>query len=218
MLALLSMVISLSACLDTPRSPKRETVRQSTTTFTPSPAARQCLSQLGASKAGFTPLPDRYFGTGCSQVNTVSLSSLRTDRNTLALTNLGPVSCSVATSFASWAQYGVDRAARQIFGSPLARIETMGSYVCRNVAGTARRSAHASADAIDVAAFVLADGRKISVLNGWNSGTKAEREFLRVVHGSACKRFGTVLGPNYNAAHRDHFHVEAGHNGRPFCR
>jgi len=112
----------------------------------------------------------------------------------------------------------VDRAARQILGSPLARIETMGSYACRNVAGTGRRSAHATANAIDVSGFVLADGRRISVLHGWNGGTAAEREFLRVVHTSACRRFGTVLGPDYNAAHRDHFHFEPGHNGRAFCR
>ena len=55
----------------------------------------------------------------------------------------------------------MDRAARQIMGSPLVRIETMGSYNCRNVAGSGRRSAHATAEAIDVSGFVLADGRRI---------------------------------------------------------
>jgi hypothetical protein len=53
------------------------------------------------------------------------------------------------------------------------------------------------------------------VLDGWNASVK-EREFLRVVHDSACKRFGTVLGPDYNAAHHNHFHLEAGDSS--YCR
>ena len=121
----------------------------------------------------------------------------------------------MANTFAAWARYGVDRAARQILGSPLARIETMGSYSCRNVAGTSRRSAHSRAEAVDIGAFVLEDGRRISVKSGWNAGEK-EREFLRTVHRSACKRFGTVLGPDYNAAHADHLHLE--HGDGSFCR
>ncbi|MEN9717373.1 MAG: hypothetical protein RIQ99_251, partial [Pseudomonadota bacterium] len=94
--------------------------------------------------------------------------------------------------------------------------ETMGSYNCRNVAGSDRRSAHSTADAIDVSGFVLADGRRITITGNWTAGTDAERRFLTTIHASACKRFGTVLGPAYNAAHRDHLHVELG--GRAFCR
>ena len=109
-----------------------------------------------------------------------------------------------------------EEAARQLLDSPLVRIETMGSYNCRNVAGSAKRSAHATANAIDVSAFVLADGRRISVQGDWAGGTPAEKQFLRIVHTSACKRFGTVLGPGYNAAHQDHFHLESG--GKSFCR
>lgn len=176
---------------------------------------RQCLSRLGTTQASFVPLSDKYYGAGCSTLSSVNLSRLRGDSGDFELTNLGPVSCPLAESFAAWARFGVDRAARQILGSPLVRIETMGSYSCRNVAGTSRMSAHARAEAIDVGAFVLADGRRISLVKDWNGGSK-EREFLRVVHQSACKRFGTVLGPNYNAAHRDHFHLELG-NGT-FCR
>ena len=132
------------------------------------------------------------------------------------MNNLGPVGCDTANTFAAWARFGVDRAARQILGSPLVRIETFGSYSCRNVAGSNRRSAHSTAKAIDVSAFVLADGRRISVQGDWDGGTREEREFLRIVHRSACKRFGTVLGPDYNQAHRDHFHLES--DGSQFCR
>jgi hypothetical protein len=215
-LFLIPFLALLGGCLDMPQAPKRQVLRQSTTSFTPRPEARQCLASLGATQASFTPLADQYFGAGCSTVNTVRLASLQGDYAELELSNLGPVTCPLANTFSGWARYGVDRAARQILGSALVRIETMGSYNCRNVAGTGRRSAHATADAIDVSAFVLADGRRISVLGGWSGGSAAERQFLQIVHASACKRFGTVLGPGYNAAHRDHFHLEL--SGSDFCR
>jgi hypothetical protein len=213
---LLALLAALGGCADGPRAPKRQGVRPSSGMLAPSREARQCLAGLGSTRANFTPLPDQYFGAGCSTVNTVRLASLQGDRAALALSNLGPVVCPLANTFSAWARYGVDRAARQVLGSALVRIETMGSYSCRNVAGSPRRSAHATASAIDVSAFILADGRRISVLGDWNGGTPEERQFLQVVHASACKRFGTVLGPNYNAAHQNHFHVEL--SGSNFCR
>ncbi|MDE2619809.1 MAG: extensin family protein [Sphingomonadales bacterium] len=215
---LLPLLAGLSACVDIPQvqAPQRRTVQQSTAVFTPRPDERQCLANLGATRAAFTPLPDQYFGAGCSTLNTVRLASLQGDNAALALSNLGPVTCPLANTFAAWARYGVDRAARQVLGSPLVRIETMGSYNCRTVAGSDRLSAHARAEAIDVAAFVLADGRRISVLGDWTAGEPQTRAFLQTVHASACKRFGTVLGPAYNAAHRDHLHLEL--SGKAFCR
>jgi len=215
-LAILPLLTSLSACIDSPQAPKRQTVGRSTAVFTPRPEIRQCLASLGASRASFTPLPDQYYGAGCSTLGAVRLSALRSDDAALSLTNLGPVTCPLANTFAAWARYGADRAAQQVLGSALVRIETLGSYNCRNVAGSSRRSAHASANAIDISAFVLADGRRISVLGDWSGGTPQERRFLSIVHQSACKRFGTVLGPAYNTAHRDHLHLEM--SGTSFCR
>ena len=213
---ILPLMAMLSACVGGSHDRREAPMRQSTATFTPRPETRQCLASLGASKANFTPLPDQYFGAGCTTLGTVRLASLRSDDAALALTNLGPVTCPLAETFAAWARYGVDRAARQVLGSPLVRIETMGSYNCRNIAGSSHRSAHATASAIDVSAFVLADGRRISVIGNWSGGSAKERQFLTIVHDSACKRFGTVLGPAYNAAHKDHLHLEL--SGRAFCR
>ena len=179
-------------------------------------SSAQCLAALGSTGARYVPLPDRYYAPGCQAVGSVRLDRLAGDSGSFGLANLGPVACPLAEAFAGWARYGVDRAARQMLGSPLIRIETMGSYSCRNVAGTARLSAHSRAEAIDVGAFILADGRRVAVKTAWNGGSAQERAFLRTVHASACKRFGTVLGPDYNAAHTDHLHVELG-NGS-FCR
>lgn len=180
-------------------------------------AEAQCITELGQAGTRFDALPDRYYDQGCSTLGAVQMHALQGDSGQLGVSNLGPVTCPVSAAFAAWARYGVDRAARQIFGSPLASIQTMGSYSCRNVAGTARRSGHASATAIDIGGFVLADGRRINVSSGWDGSAK-EREFLRVVQQSACRRFGTVLGPDYNAAHRDHFHVEGVIDGSSYCR
>lgn len=123
--------------------------------------------------------------------------------------------CELASKFAAWAEYGVKRAAREYLGSDLARIETMGSYSCRNIAGSSKQSQHAHANAIDVSAFVLTDGRRITVEGNWKSGRR-EKQFLSAIHDSACKRFGTVLSPDYNAAHRDHFHFDM--SGKGYCR
>ncbi len=213
---ILPFLAMASGCVDNARSSKSQATRHPNQTMSQRPEARQCLAELGKTNANFTPLPDQYFGGGCSNLNTVRLSAIRGDTMELAVSSLGPVTCPTASTFALWARYGVDRAARQILGSGIARIETMGSYACRNVAGSGRRSAHATANAIDVAAFVLENGQRVSVQNHWHSGSAAEREFLRTVQRSACKRFGTVLGPDYNYAHRDHLHLEV--SGSSFCR
>ncbi len=214
-LPLLALTAACGAIPDA-RAPQKAAVSRSTLTYSPRPETRQCLAQLSTSRAAFTPLPDQYYGAGCSTLGTVRLSSLKSDDASLALSNLGPVTCPLAETLAGWARFGVDRAAQQILGSALVRIETMGSYNCRTVAGSDRMSAHATANAIDVSAFVLADGRRITIRGGWNGGTPAERRFLATIHTSACKRFGTVLGPAYNAAHKDHLHLEM--SGRAFCR
>lgn len=218
MIALILLGTGLAGCGSmVPGGRGDQSVRgPSTSAVAVAPGAGRCLAKLGQEGTQFTPVPDRYYGAGCSTLNAVNLNALQGDAARFSLANIGPVTCPTADLMAGWARFGVDRAARQILGSPLQRIETMGSYSCRNVSGSGRRSAHASAEAIDVSAFILADGRRISVLDDWLGGSKAEREFLEVIHRSACKRFGTVLGPDYNAAHRDHLHLEKGDGS--FCR
>lgn len=200
----------------TPAARPATRVSSAPQSYAPRPEDASCLADLGASGARFDALPDAYAAPGCNKLGTVQLMALAGDRAPLSVSNIGAVRCGTAKAFNDWARFGVDRAARQILGSPVARIETMGSYSCRNVAGTERRSAHARAEAIDVSGFVLADGRRIMLQRDWDGGDATTREFLRVVHKSACKRFGTVLGPEYNAAHKDHFHLEG--TGATFCR
>lgn len=89
----------------------------------------------------------------------------------------------------------------------LTRIEHLGSYACRNIyhRPDARRSEHASAEALDVSGFQLSDGRKITVLRGW--GREETGPWLRAMLNASCHYYGNGLGPDYNAAHANHFHL-----------
>jgi hypothetical protein len=197
-------------------APRKAAAARSTSVVTANPDALACFADLGTGQADFTPLPDQYYGAGCSTVGTVRLASLKSDRADLRLAGLGPMTCPLADTLAGWARYGVDRAAQQILGSPLVKIETMGSYNCRNIAGSPRRSAHATGNAVDVSGFVLADGRRITVAGNWADKSPQVQRFFTTIRQSACKRFGTVLSPAYNAAHYDHLHLEV--SGRSYCR
>lgn len=121
------------------------------------------------------------------------------------------LSCPMAVALAIWEQQVVVPAAEQHLGIRVARIDHFGTYSCRRIAGgpSGRPSQHATANAIDVAAFQLANGRRVTVRGDWGRGT-AEAAFLREVHDGSCRVFRAVLGPDYNAAHADHLHLDMG--------
>ncbi len=177
----------------------------------PALETRQCFAKLQSQAVSFTPLPDRNFGGGCNAINSVKLLDIG-----VPATGLGAMTCNLAANFAAWARYGVQPAARVVFGAEIEKIETFGTYNCRPIAGSGKLSEHAHSNAIDVSAFVLSDGRRITVQQGWH-GDQQTRQFLSLIHASACKRFNTVLSPDYNAAHHDHFHFDMGGRGG-FCR
>ena len=177
----------------------------------PALETRQCFAKLQSQAVSFPPLPDRNFGGGCNAINSVKLLDIG-----VPTTGLGAMTCNLAANFAAWARYGVQPAARVVFGAEIEKIETFGTYNCRPIAGSGKLSEHAHSNAIDVSAFVLSDGRRITVQQGWH-GDKQTRQFLSLIHASACKRFKTVLSPDYNAAHHDHFHFDMGGRGG-FCR
>lgn len=223
MLAAAAAALALSACIGGPDRPVRTDSRPSagSTATRPQPVgtpsftsaeAKQCAVDLKQAGVRFTPLPNQDHGGGCSSIDSVKLLDIGTP-----VTNLGAMTCPLARNFAAWAQYAVRPAARKYFGSEVVKIETYGTYSCRNIYGgrTGRISQHASSNAVDVAGFVLADGRRIMLNGGW-TGDKVSQEFLRALHTSACRRFGTVLGPDYNAAHYNHFHFDMSGNG--YCR
>ncbi len=101
--------------------------------------------------------------------------------------------------------------ARDVYGAELRSVSHAGSYSCRrmNHSTNGAWSQHAYANAWDILGFTLTNGQSISVLKDWGASTQAG-EFLLRARDSACGIFGVVLGPEYNAAHRDHFHVDMG--------
>ena len=118
-------------------------------------------------------------------------------------------SCPLAAAFAVFERHDLQPTAQAIFGQRVVQVEHVGSFACRSIPGSQRRSQHASANALDIVGFRLADGRRISVLRDWPKQDQ-NAQFLRQVQQGACARFNATLGPHYNAAHRDHFHVDMG--------
>jgi len=125
-----------------------------------------------------------------------------------------PTTCVVGAAFELWLRHGLQPAAGALLGSPVARIEHFGAYSCRRVYGrdSGPWSEHATGNALDIGAFVLDDGRRISVAGDW-TGEGEEAAFLRLARDEACDVFGTVLSPDYNAAHADHLHLDQAARG-----
>ena len=164
-----------------------------------------CLAVLAQAPMRYTPLPDRETGEGCAFRNAVMIEA------TTAAVQPFALSCRSAVALALWERHVLQPAAQRSFGVAVTRLEHAGSYACRNVYGRdeGRRSQHATADALDVTGFALEDGRRVRVRGGWN-GNPGDAAFLREVHAGACQVFDAVLGPDYNAAHHDHLHLDRG--------
>lgn len=122
-------------------------------------------------------------------------------------------SCPVAAALRLWEPM-LQQAAQRHLGSRIVRIDHFGSYSCRRLYGESggQWSEHATADALDIAGFRLADGRRVTVAADWTGGG-AEAAFLRAARDSACELYATVLTPDYNAAHGDHFHLDQAERG-----
>lgn len=174
-----------------------------------------CLSALETVPEGglrFTPLDDHEPVEGCPLEKVVRVHGSGVDFNASFL-----ASCPLALAWVLYERQRLQPAAESVLGSQVSRVEHYGSFACRNVYGRAdgRLSEHATAQALDVAGFRLADGREIRLLEHWNHDG-AQAAFLREARDGACDIFGNVLGPDYNAAHADHFHL--GMRGFGVCR
>lgn len=138
-------------------------------------------------------------------------NTLRVQGAQVGLSSSFLASCPLAVAFALFERHSLQPAAQAVFGHAVTRVDHLGSFACRNMYGRAegRLSQHASANALDIAGFRLADGRSINVLKDW-PGEGANARFLRQVRDRACNDFNVVLSPDYNAAHRNHFHLDMG--------
>ena len=139
------------------------------------------------------------------------IGALRVQGGEVALSSGFLASCPLAVAYALFERHTLQPVAQAVYGEKVSRLDHLGSFACRNVYNreSGALSWHASADALDIAGFRLASGRSISVLKDWPGQTR-DAQFLRQVRDGACETFSVVLSPDYNAAHRNHFHVDVG--------
>lgn len=171
----------------------------------------QCLALLATSGLQFTPADP--FGADQCRVENAVRASAGQPLLPLAPASVAP-SCPMATGLLIWLTQVVQPQAQEILGAKVTRIETFGSYSCRRMYGRSEGawSEHATANALDVSGFLLADGRRISVLGDWFGGDE-KALFLKRVRDGACELFSTTLSPDYNAAHADHLHLDLADRG-----
>ena len=165
----------------------------------------RCQALLREEGVAFTPARDQVDGEFCVVTNAVLLGA--TPVRTSPARPM--MSCPLAAGFVLWSRYSVEPAAREMLGAELRQVDHYGVYACRRVDGQpeGRPSAHARAEALDVGAFRFSNGKRVSVEADWPKDS-VESQFLHRVRQDACRVFGTVLSPDYNAAHADHLHFD----------
>ncbi|HET6156775.1 MAG TPA: extensin family protein [Dongiaceae bacterium] len=173
------------------------------------PAA--CMAALDRSELVYRRTPARRIVGGCGLAAVVHPLQSHIPYN-----RSFDVTCGMMAAL-YWYEARLQDLAQQHLGSAITRIDQLGTYACRNInnATSGRRSQHATANAIDIAAFHLADGRTVSVARDWGKDTPQGR-FLAEARDEACSFFNVVLSPNYNALHADHLHLDLG--GFRICR
>lgn len=154
---------------------------------------------------------------------------LSPSRDRLVTGSVGPASvmptatlaCPIVSALDRWITEAVQPAAQRWFGQPVIEIKQISAYSCRGMNGQpgAHISEHAFGNALDIAAFTLADHHTITIKNGWR-GTPEEQGFLHDVQIAACEQFTTVLAPGSNVFHYDHIHVDLMRraSGRRICQ
>jgi hypothetical protein len=173
------------------------------------PAA--CFAALDRSALAYRRTPPRPIVEDCGLE-----AAVRPTQSHVAYNRSFDVTCGMMAAL-YWYEAELHRLARQHLGGSIARVDQLGTYACRNVNGAAsgRRSQHATANAIDIAGFRLADGRRVSTLDDWGEDT-AEGRFLAAARDEACRFFDVLLSPDYNRLHANHFHPDLG--GFRMCR
>ncbi|KPD13837.1 extensin-like protein [Phaeobacter sp. 11ANDIMAR09] len=150
---------------------------------------------------------------GCGAKDAVRVTSVAG----VTLSQGSIMTCEMAKALKRWVSKDVETA----FGrrNKVVSLRVAAHYACRtrNNRPGARISEHGRGKAIDIAGFKLEDGTLVTVLQGWTA--RETRKSMRRIWKAACGPFGTVLGPEADRYHRDHFHLDvARHRGGAYCR
>ena len=171
----------------------------------------ECRAALSRSGVQFRQLPAQGEGP-CGLLDRTQLTQAALAPSTPVMT------CPVAAGLEIWVRHGLQAAAQEHLGATVTQIDHIGTVSCRRMNN--RRSGpwseHASGNAIDIRSFTLSDGRVVDIEAGWGQGE--EGEFLVAARNAACASFRTVLSPDYNASHSNHFHLDQGTRWATVCR
>lgn len=166
--------------------------------------AQSCGAALDAVGLDGTLEPDQVFSNSCQKQGTVLLTKL-----SKAHVKEEQTRCTIAARLYMWERNVVQPAARKYFGQSVKEVTHFGSYNCRTIRGSHSMSEHSTANAFDISGVRLSDGKLISIRNTWKVDGP-EAEFLHELRDGICTYFNLTLGPDYNADHVDHFHVDMG--------
>lgn len=151
----------------------------------------------------------------CGERSPLLVTALNIGGRSIALSSPLTTNCEMAGALVEWAGE-VDAYAGAALDSKLAELQTGTSFMCRNRVSDENGfiSEHGFANAVDLTGFTLENGKTISVQDDWMPATTPESKLLRQSHGAACGHFTTVLGPEANADHEDHLHLDLGCHGK----
>ena len=151
----------------------------------------------------------------CGEQSPLTVTAVLSRGRMVPLSSRVTTNCQMASALPGWVA-DVDGYAEAMLGSRLAQVDTGTSYMCRNRnnASDGFTSEHGFANAMDVTGFTLEDGRRIGVTGQWLPASAPEGRLLRLAHDAGCGGFTTVLGPEANAEHRDHLHLDLGCHGQ----
>ncbi len=172
----------------------------------------QCRNVLADSDVTFTALPPAG-QDACERPDRLQLTDF-------PFAGRVPVTtCPVAAAMHLWFDRSVQPRSKQFLGQEVSRIRHYGAYNCRRLYGRKEGgwSEHATGNAIDISGFEMRDGAIVTVLEDW-SGSDDNAQFLKAIRDDACDIFGTVLSPDYNSAHSDHFHFDQAPRSFGACR
>ncbi|MCR9108399.1 extensin family protein [Marivita sp. XM-24bin2] len=126
--------------------------------------------------------------------------------------------CRTAKALKKWVVKGM-KPTIGTTGGGVSQIKVAAHYACRtrNNQPGAKVSEHGKGRAIDISGFRLRNGTEVTLLKDWNR--RDTGAVLREMHGRACGIFGTVLGPDSDRFHKDHFHFDtARYRSGAICR
>jgi hypothetical protein len=183
-------------------------------------AEEQCLAEKGVVASAFMEPLSALNGSGaCGMEHPFQVHAFA--EGNVVLEPTGKLACPVIRETDRWIAEVIQPAAMAWMGQPVTAIRHMSAYSCRGMNGdpNAKISEHAFGNALDIGAFRFADGRWVTVKDGWRGPADA-RGFLLQVQAGACELFTTVLAPGSNMFHYDHIHVDLMRrtSGRAICK